>query len=321
MQDFNRYSYVLNNPLAYTDPSGHSWWTSFRDSFVVPIAQQVVTWAVAAAIIVGSAAIGMPMDPSIAYGIGGFTSSLAFGGNGKENITSGVIAAATYKIGHSGFKPGTRYLLHGALTATNYGINGGNPLQGFILGVTSAGFNGAIVGVKTGNGFTDFAVHVTLSSMIGGTTNVAMGGSFADGASNAARIMLMNDMGNVVMDRLTRMAMGQEPYVNTSADNAAFGLRPDNPNSINVNQLAHNTAAQTSLAAALTASAATIPTPASPELMFMATVLGVISIGATGIEYLTSPPSFAGGVFAVGSSLVPNPYNIPVIVGGEIVNQ
>jgi len=229
MQAYNRYAYVLNNPLAYTDPSGHSWWTSFRDSFVVPIAQQVVTWAVAAAIMVGSAAIVMPMDPSIAYGIGGFTSSLAFGGNGKENITSGVMAAATYKIGHSGFKPGTRYLLHGALTATNYGINGGNPLQGFILGVTSAGFNGAIVGVKTGNGFTDFAVHVTLSSMIGGTTNVAIGGSFADGASNAARIMLMNEMGNVVMDRLTRMAMRQGSYVNTSADNAAFGMRPDDP--------------------------------------------------------------------------------------------
>jgi hypothetical protein len=65
--------------------------------------------------------------------------------------------------------------------------------------------------------------------MIGGTTNVAIGGSFADGASNAARIMLMNEMGNVVMDRLTRMAMRQGSYVNTSADNAAFGMRPDDP--------------------------------------------------------------------------------------------
>ena len=25
MQNFNRYSYVLNNPLAYTDPSGEAW--------------------------------------------------------------------------------------------------------------------------------------------------------------------------------------------------------------------------------------------------------------------------------------------------------
>jgi len=197
MQSFNRYSYVLNNPLLYIDPTGHSWWTSFRDSFLVPVAQQVTTWVVAAVLITAG------VDPMTAYGIGGFTSSLIFGGNGRENITSGIMAAATYKIGHSGLKPGTRYLLHGALTAANFGVNGGNPAQGFLLGLTSATFNGAIVGVKTGNGFTDFAIHVTLSAMVGGTTNAAMGGSFADGASNATRIMLMNEVGEFVRDALT----------------------------------------------------------------------------------------------------------------------
>ena len=33
MQNFNRYSYVLNNPLAYTDPSGESWLDSVKDFF------------------------------------------------------------------------------------------------------------------------------------------------------------------------------------------------------------------------------------------------------------------------------------------------
>lgn len=105
-------------------------------------------------------------------------------------------------------------------------------MQGFFVGFTSAGANGYIAGVNTGNGFTDYAVKVTVSSMYGGASSVAMGGSFSDGASNAARIMLLNDMGNVVNDRLTRMAMGQEPYVNTSADNAAYGSRPDNAQQI-----------------------------------------------------------------------------------------
>jgi uncharacterized protein RhaS with RHS repeats len=37
-QNFNRYSYVLNNPLMYTDPSGYSTWTEVRR----PIAAIVV---------------------------------------------------------------------------------------------------------------------------------------------------------------------------------------------------------------------------------------------------------------------------------------
>ena len=33
-QNFNRYSYVLNNPLNFTDPSGNSWKSFFRFVFV-----------------------------------------------------------------------------------------------------------------------------------------------------------------------------------------------------------------------------------------------------------------------------------------------
>ncbi len=149
-----------------------------------------------------------------------------FGGNARENATAGVTSAATYYIGHEGgFTDGERYLLHGALTSASYAANGGNAVQGFFVGFTSAGVNGYIAGVNTGNGFTDYAVKVTLSSMYGGAVSVAMGGSFSDGASNAARIMLMSEMGNVVNDKLTRMAMqGGGKYVSAkSATNEAVG--------------------------------------------------------------------------------------------------
>ncbi|MDX8412206.1 MAG: SpvB/TcaC N-terminal domain-containing protein, partial [Mariprofundaceae bacterium] len=33
MQGFNRYSYVINNPLKYVDPDGHGWWISVKKWF------------------------------------------------------------------------------------------------------------------------------------------------------------------------------------------------------------------------------------------------------------------------------------------------
>jgi RHS repeat-associated protein len=33
-QSHNRYAYVMNNPLAYTDPSGFSWWTKWRSKMI-----------------------------------------------------------------------------------------------------------------------------------------------------------------------------------------------------------------------------------------------------------------------------------------------
>ena len=42
-QSYDRYSYVFNSPLRYTDPSGFSAWTDFRDGFVKPIVAAVVS--------------------------------------------------------------------------------------------------------------------------------------------------------------------------------------------------------------------------------------------------------------------------------------
>jgi RHS repeat-associated protein len=48
-QNFNRYSYVLNNPLSMTDPSGNSWLKDNWVTVVVAVVMAVVTYGVSTA--------------------------------------------------------------------------------------------------------------------------------------------------------------------------------------------------------------------------------------------------------------------------------
>ena len=43
-QSHNRYVYVLNNPLSFSDPSGFSAWTNFRDQILKPVIGLAVGW-------------------------------------------------------------------------------------------------------------------------------------------------------------------------------------------------------------------------------------------------------------------------------------
>ena len=41
-QNYNRYSYCLNNPLRYTDPSGEKWkWPKFEWRYLIPVVGQL----------------------------------------------------------------------------------------------------------------------------------------------------------------------------------------------------------------------------------------------------------------------------------------
>jgi len=89
-QNYNRYTYALNNPLMYTDPSGYNWvsdvWKWTKDNIVKPplrivaIAVAIVYCgaSVAVGIIVGTA-VGTAIAGPIGGTVGGWAGGIVFG--------------------------------------------------------------------------------------------------------------------------------------------------------------------------------------------------------------------------------------------------
>ena len=194
-QNFNRYSYVLNNPLVYTDPTGYSTWTEIRR----PVG--AIAAAIATANIVGpwaTAYISQAGPPTLAsiQAANAFTaaaSGFAAGGVGGGNIQSaiqGAFSALTFfGAGELGFASGSwqNIAAHAAAGCINAGVQGGNCRQGAI----AAGF-AEFAGPRllTGKEAADTAIH----AMLGGAGAALAGGKFGNGAMTGAFGYLFNDM-------------------------------------------------------------------------------------------------------------------------------
>ncbi|EKD56074.1 MAG: hypothetical protein ACD_58C00304G0002 [uncultured bacterium] len=150
-QSFNRYAYAANNPIIYTDPSGH--------------------FIIAAAVLWGAL-------------IGG-ASAAATGGNIIQGIIGGAISGAIFSyIGGlhlSGINAAGAHLLGGALSGgINAAMAGGNIMQGMVNGAVSAGVSKLLGSDKIG--IKDYFGRAGIGALSGGITALAMGGDFAEGA-------------------------------------------------------------------------------------------------------------------------------------------
>lgn len=150
-QSYNRYSYVINNPLSLTDPSGFSWWVTWRR----PLAALFVAWAVPKSMMEmfnlaaaqGSAfAFNMLNTATTAGGsfspanaaasiAGGMASGAKSGGNFESAIIGGFKAMASAGIGEA-------FDAHGGTTHLSTLGKAGHVAAHATAGCVSEGFLG-----------------------------------------------------------------------------------------------------------------------------------------------------------------------------------
>lgn len=211
-QSLNRYSYVMNNPLSYTDPSGYSrlrkgWWR-----MPVAIVVSVYTAGAASGLMAGAQAASLAGSAS---GIAGFAGgamasyassalvtqaiivSVAGGavagaistGNLKGAVKGGVMAAVTFGIGH-GFD-GTggvgavgsadRIIAHSLVSGVSAEIDGGQFGHGFASAALSQAIGKGAIFNHEEVGLTAIVTNALLQGSISELT----GGKFANGAMSA----------------------------------------------------------------------------------------------------------------------------------------
>lgn len=210
-QNLNRYSYVLNNPLSYTDPSGLSfvkkYWrqivaavvTIFAPMFAPGIWGAIATGFVSGTIATGSWEGGLwgAFSAGVFFGIGSAFEGVA---NANSAAVDGVRAAgfSEYAINTVGKTGLTSTQFAGKVLA--HAVAGGvmNSMQGgrFGHGVASAGivqaFSPGVDRIDVADsGFNPS--RVMAAALIGGTASVASGGKFSNGALSGAFSRAFND--------------------------------------------------------------------------------------------------------------------------------
>lgn len=223
MQAYNRYTYVRNNPLSLTDPSGYSWFSKKR-------IQRFFHKAVKIGAVVGAFVIGTALaQPWTSYALvaGGFLSSVTSakisGASNGQALLSGlrsipislVLAASANQIGGV-FNDGLlKASAHGLSNGIVSQATGGEFKSGFVAGL--AGDLGA------GSSYLN-------AMLIGGTASALAGGKFDEGAIRGAFIYMYNhlehsaqrDARNVCTENGTRwMAISSTNHFNQGTVGAA----------------------------------------------------------------------------------------------------
>jgi RHS repeat-associated protein len=212
-QSHNRYSYVLNNPLSFSDPSGFSAWTQWRSTIFAIAAAFIVPWAITSLISAGIAqgaswALSFAVDGglgtltigtagnAVAAVAGGFAAGGIAGGNIQSALQGALTAGLTFGLatafdlhGAAGFGTGKhvgQIALHTAMGCASSAMAGGSCRAGAISGATSAFASPLLPADKLG--------RLAGSAAIGTIAAKLSGGNAQNGALSAAFGYLFNEV-------------------------------------------------------------------------------------------------------------------------------
>jgi RHS repeat-associated protein len=213
-QAWNRYSYVGNDPLAFTDPSGFSWFSSFFHSVSNFLANNSIVRSVLqiASTVILTAVLG-PLG-TLAAGVIAAAASAAIvtglsGGNLGQILRASAIAGATafafFEVGDLTYGPTHASPAFDSpnFNAANYAENvAGHALVGCGVAVANGSScgSGALSGAVTAsagpliNG-QSFGAALVENAVLGGAASVVGGGKFANGAITGAFGYLFNACG------------------------------------------------------------------------------------------------------------------------------
>ena len=220
-QNYNRYSYVLNNPMSYTDPSGYFFSSLFKaiNSMLGDLAPFVAAalmfipgvgqWAAVSmwnAAAVGFVAGGISTGSLRGALVGAFSAAVFQQiGTHFSNASADNMLAAKHSIidGDSLIKFGGNLLTGGQVADQILGhafaggvistLIGGKFGHGFFSAGITKGIGGKYLPTGSELGQPEIAQGVIISAVIGGTSSVISGGKFANGASTAAYQYLFNE--------------------------------------------------------------------------------------------------------------------------------
>jgi RHS repeat-associated protein len=222
-QNYNRFSYVLNNPLNATDPSGQ-----FIPGIVL---------AYMAAGTVAARAVGI-IDTKTMRGILGIIASIAMAGMDGGMCTAATTPATPFLQAVAGGMVGGAIacglecaMSGGSLAMMSFGVGEMGLAEGSFKHAVAHGVSGcastSVSGGKCGHGFassffsTSMGDNKTLNDaigslasrvVVGGTASVIGGGKFANGAVNASFAYLYNELLHV---GTTDDAMRRSGYTET----------------------------------------------------------------------------------------------------------